>query len=203
MTQIKLMYAKLHRVTVTEANVNYVGSITIDQNLMDQVGILPLEEVDVINLANGKRWSTYAIAGKAGTGEICPNGGAALLCEPGNLLIIIAYEYRDRVEVRALFECVLRTAAVRLTQGQHGIGVPFVSARLIGLEDPAPRRWCRPGKDAVGLSRAIAGRDLPRHALEVDIETGRRRWRRRIDDGRKRRKARPAGRRCWRWIPWR
>lgn len=99
MTQIKLMHAKLHRVTVTEANVNYVGSITIDQNLMDKVGILPLEEVDVINLANGKRWSTYAIAGKAGSGKICPNGGAALLCEPGNLLIIIAYEYRDRSEV--------------------------------------------------------------------------------------------------------
>jgi aspartate 1-decarboxylase len=99
MTQIKLMHAKLHRVTVTEANVNYVGSISIDQDLMDKVGILPLEEVDVINLNNGKRWSTYAIAGAAGTGEICPNGGAALLCKPGDLLIIIAYEYRDRSEV--------------------------------------------------------------------------------------------------------
>ena len=101
MTQIKLMHAKLHRVRVTEANVNYVGSITIDKDLMDKVGILPLEEVDVINLENGKRWSTYAIAGKAGSGEICPNGGAALLCEPGDLLIIIAYEYRDRADVMA------------------------------------------------------------------------------------------------------
>ena len=99
MSQIKLMHAKLHRVRVTEANVNYVGSITIDQDLMDKVGILPLEEVDVINLANGKRWSTYAIAGIAGTGEICPNGGAAILCKPGDILIIIAYEYRDRTEV--------------------------------------------------------------------------------------------------------
>ena len=99
MTQIKLMHAKLHRVTVTEANVNYVGSITIDKDLMDRVGILPLEEVDVINLANGKRWSTYAIAGEAGEGGICPNGGAALLCKPGDLLIIIAYEYRDRLSV--------------------------------------------------------------------------------------------------------
>ena len=99
MSQIKLMHAKLHRVRVTEANVNYVGSITIDRDLMEKVGILPLEEVDVINLANGKRWSTYAIAGKAGTGEICPNGGAALLCKPGDILIIIAYEYRDRAEV--------------------------------------------------------------------------------------------------------
>lgn len=99
MTQIKLMHGKLHRVRVTEANVNYVGSITIDRDLMSKAGILPLEEVDVINLENGKRWSTYAIAGAAGTGEICPNGGAALLCQPGDLLIIIAYEYRDRAEV--------------------------------------------------------------------------------------------------------
>ncbi|MEM7758831.1 MAG: aspartate 1-decarboxylase [Cyanobacteria bacterium P01_A01_bin.40] len=101
MTQIKLMHAKLHRVKVTEANVNYVGSITIDQDLMDKVGILPLEEVDVINLDNGKRWSTYAIAGTPGEGGICPNGGAALLCKPGDILIIIAYEYRDRAEVMA------------------------------------------------------------------------------------------------------
>jgi aspartate 1-decarboxylase len=99
MSQIKLMHAKLHRVRVTEANVNYVGSITIDQDLMDKVGILPLQEVDVINLANGKRWSTYAIAGVAGSGAICPNGGAALLCQPGDILIIIAYEYRDRAEI--------------------------------------------------------------------------------------------------------
>jgi aspartate 1-decarboxylase len=102
MSQIKLMHAKLHRVRVTEANVNYVGSITIDGDLMDKVGILPLEEVDVINLDNGKRWSTYAIAGEAGAGGICPNGGAALLCKPGDILIIIAYEYRDRAEVMKL-----------------------------------------------------------------------------------------------------
>lgn len=102
MTQIKLMHAKLHRVRVTEANVNYVGSITIDRDLMEKVGILPLEEVDVINLNNGKRWSTYAIAGEAGAGGICPNGGAALLCKPRDILIIIAYEYRDRAEVMKL-----------------------------------------------------------------------------------------------------
>ncbi|GAB4532802.1 MAG: aspartate 1-decarboxylase [Pleurocapsa sp.] len=98
---IRLMHAKLHRVRVTEANVNYVGSITIDRDLMEKVGILPLEEVDVINLNNGKRWSTYAIAGEASQGGICPNGGAALLCQPGDILIIIAYELRDRAEVMA------------------------------------------------------------------------------------------------------
>jgi aspartate 1-decarboxylase len=99
MAKIRLMHAKLHRVRVTEANVNYIGSITIDSDLMDKVGILPLEEVDVINLNNGKRWSTYAIPGEAGTGAICPNGGAALLCQAGDILIIIAYEERDRAEV--------------------------------------------------------------------------------------------------------
>ena len=99
MATIRLMHAKLHRVTVTEANVNYVGSITIDNDLMSKVGILPLEEVDVINLQNGKRWSTYAIPGEAGSGGICPNGGAALLCQPGDLLIIIAYQTCDRSTV--------------------------------------------------------------------------------------------------------
>jgi aspartate 1-decarboxylase len=99
MKNIRLMHAKLHRVTVTEANVNYIGSITIDEDLMEQVGILPLEEVDIINLNNGKRWSTYAIPGKRGERGICPNGGAALLCQPGDLLIIYAYEERDRLDV--------------------------------------------------------------------------------------------------------
>ena len=130
MTQIKLMHAKLHRVTVTEANVNYVGSITIDQNLMDRVGILPLEEVDVINLDNGKRWSTYAIAGKAGTGEICPNGGAALLCKPGDLLIIIAYEYRDR-------RIVMRDGhqAKVLVSDEHNHCREYIEQELVPQED--------------------------------------------------------------------
>lgn len=93
------MHAKLHRVRVTEANLNYIGSITLDKDLMDKVGILPLEAVDVINLNNGKRWTTYAIEGASGSGEVCSNGGAALLCQPGDILIIIAYECRDRGEI--------------------------------------------------------------------------------------------------------
>lgn len=96
---IRLMHAKLHRVRVTAANVNYVGSITIDRDLLDRVGLLPLEEVQIINLSNSKRWSTYVLPGEAGKGEICPNGGAALLCEVGDILIIYAYEERDRAEV--------------------------------------------------------------------------------------------------------
>ncbi len=97
MGTIRLMHAKLHRVRVSEANVDYVGSITIDRELIERVGILPLEEVDVVNLSNGKRFSTYVFPGQ--TGEICPNGGAALLCQPGDILIIYAYEQRPRQEV--------------------------------------------------------------------------------------------------------
>lgn len=96
MTKIRLMHGKLHRVRVTSANVDYVGSISIDPDLMEKVGILPLEELDIVNLNNAQRWSTYAIPGKRGSREICPNGGAALLCKEGDILIIYAYEECDR-----------------------------------------------------------------------------------------------------------
>ena len=99
MALVRLMHAKLHRVTVTEANRNYVGSITIDKELLDSVGILPLEEVDIVNVNNGNRWHTYVLPGEPGKGQICPNGGGALLCQPGDLLIIWANEERDRADV--------------------------------------------------------------------------------------------------------
>lgn len=96
---IRLMHGKLHRVKVTSANVDYIGSISIDPELMEKVGILPLEEVDIVNLNNGQRWSTYAIPGVRGSKEICPNGGAALLCQTGDILIIYAYEQLDRDDI--------------------------------------------------------------------------------------------------------
>ncbi|MBD2654819.1 MULTISPECIES: aspartate 1-decarboxylase [Synechocystis] len=99
MGSIRLMHAKLHRVCVTEANVNYVGSITIDPVMLERVGLLPLEEVDIINLSNGNRFSTYVLPGQAHSKEICPNGGAALLCQPGDRLIIFAYELCERNQV--------------------------------------------------------------------------------------------------------
>lgn len=77
------------------AELNYVGSIAIAPEWLDQVGILPLEEVDIINLNNGNRFSTYPIPGEPGTREIYPNGGVALLCQPGDLLIIYAYKQSD------------------------------------------------------------------------------------------------------------
>lgn len=90
------MCAKLHRVRVTSANVDYIGSISIDAELMEKVGILPLQEVEIVNLNNAQRWSTYAIPAPRGSREICPNGGAALLCQPGDILIIYAYQDCER-----------------------------------------------------------------------------------------------------------
>ena len=101
MTKIRLIHAKLHRVRVTNANVDYMGSITIDQTLLDKVGILPLEAVEVINLSNGKRWSTYALPGESNKGEICPNGGGALLCETGDILIIYAIAHLNLTDVKS------------------------------------------------------------------------------------------------------
>jgi aspartate 1-decarboxylase len=99
MKNIKLMHAKLHRVRVTEANRDYVGSITIDENLLQKVGILPLQEVEIVNVSNGNRWSTYALPGVAGKRDVCPNGGGALLCKPGDILIVFSYQTKDYDQV--------------------------------------------------------------------------------------------------------
>lgn len=91
----QVLFAKLHHVTVTEANVNYVGSITIDQDLMDQVGLAPGELVHVWNVTNGERLETYTISGERGSGVICMNGPAALRCQVGHRIIVAAFALTD------------------------------------------------------------------------------------------------------------
>jgi aspartate 1-decarboxylase len=88
---ITLMKSKIHRATVTEANLNYVGSITIDQDLMEAAGILQHEKVQIVNNNNGKRFETYVIPGNRGSGIVCLNGAAARLVHPGDIIIIISY----------------------------------------------------------------------------------------------------------------
>lgn len=88
---VQLVKSKIHQVRVTEANLNYVGSITIDQDLMDAAGILPGERVQVVDNNNGARLETYTIAGERGSGVICLNGAAARLVQPGDIVIIMAY----------------------------------------------------------------------------------------------------------------
>ena len=86
-----MMKGKIHRATVTEANLNYVGSITIDADLLDAVDMLPNEKVAIVNNNNGARLETYIIAGERGSGVVCLNGAAARLVQPGDVVIIISY----------------------------------------------------------------------------------------------------------------
>lgn len=88
---IEALKAKLHCATVTEANLNYMGSITIDEDLLDASGIRPHEKVQIVNNNNGARLETYVIRGKRGSGTICLNGAAARLVQPGDVVIIICY----------------------------------------------------------------------------------------------------------------
>lgn len=95
-----MMAGKLHRATVTEADLNYVGSITIDSALLDAAGMYPNEKVHVVNNNNGARFETYIIAGERGSGVICVNGAAARLVQKGDIVIILSYVYMSDEEAR-------------------------------------------------------------------------------------------------------
>ena len=95
---ITMLKAKIHRATVTESNLHYVGSITIDRDLMEASGILEYEKVSVVDIDNGSRFDTYVIEGDCGSGVICVNGAAARLVQPGDKVIILAYCQMDSEE---------------------------------------------------------------------------------------------------------
>ncbi|GMK42453.1 aspartate 1-decarboxylase [Paenibacillus sp. PR3] len=95
-----MMKSKLHRATVTEANLNYVGSITIDEDLMDAGNLWENEKVQIVNNNNGARLETYVIKGPRGSGVICLNGAAARLVQPGDKVIIISYAMMTEEEAR-------------------------------------------------------------------------------------------------------
>ena len=97
---IEVLKSKIHRVTVTEANLNYMGSITIDENLMDASNLLENEKVQVVNINNGERFETYVIRGERGTGVICLNGPAARKVSVGDIVIIMSYAMMDFEEAR-------------------------------------------------------------------------------------------------------
>ena len=99
---INMFKSKIHRATVSEANLNYVGSITIDKTLLEASNILPGEKVQIVNNFNGARFETYAIEGEADSGIICLNGAAARLVQPGDIIIIIAYCWITAEEARKL-----------------------------------------------------------------------------------------------------
>ena len=96
-----LLGGKIHRATVTQADLHYVGSITVDEDLLDAAGILVNEKVQIVNNNNGARLETYTIAGKRGSGVICLNGAAARLVQPGDVVIIMSYVLLSEPEISA------------------------------------------------------------------------------------------------------
>ncbi len=104
---IQVLKSKIHRVTVTEARLDYIGSITIDEDLLDAANILPGERVYIVNNNNGARLDTYTIPGERGSGTICLNGAAARLVQPGDIVIIMAYATMTPDEARAFKPTVI------------------------------------------------------------------------------------------------
>lgn len=98
--QIEVLKSKLHCVTVTEANLNYMGSITIDEDLMDAANLIAGEKVSIVNNNNGERIETYIIKGERGSGCICLNGAAARKCQVGDVVIIMSYALMDFEEAK-------------------------------------------------------------------------------------------------------
>src|SRR5437764_7650492 len=112
-----MMKSKIHRATVTEANVDYVGSVTIDSDLMKAADILPHEKVQIADITNGARLETYAIEGPAGSGVVCLNGAAARLVREGDTIIIISYAQMTDEEARSYKPTVVFVDAMnRVTQ---------------------------------------------------------------------------------------
>ncbi|MFT4085612.1 MAG: aspartate 1-decarboxylase [Gordonia sp. (in: high G+C Gram-positive bacteria)] len=129
-----MMTSKIHRATVTQADLHYVGSVTIDQDLLDAAGLLEGEQVTIVDIDNGARLETYVIAGERGTGVIGINGAAAHLVKSGDLVIIIAYGIFDQAELKDYAPNVVFVdeANKQVTLGHDPADVPEGS----GLKDP-------------------------------------------------------------------
>ena len=104
---IEVLKSKIHRVTVTDANLNYVGSITVDEDLMDAANLIVNEKVEVLNINNGERFETYVIKGERGSGMICLNGAAARKAEVGDIVIILSYALMDFEEAKTFSPAIV------------------------------------------------------------------------------------------------
>ena len=107
MMQVQVVKSKIHRVTVTESNLDYIGSITIDRDLMDAADILPGERVYIVDNNNGERFDTYAISGERGSGMICLNGAAARKVQKGDIVIIMSYAIMPYEEAKTFKPSVI------------------------------------------------------------------------------------------------
>ena len=132
----RMMKSKVHRATVTDANLHYVGSITVDRDLMDLADLLEHEQVVVVDIDNGARLETYVIEGERGSGAICLNGAAARLVAPGDRVIIISYADYEAAELESY-----EPRVVHVDRGNRPVDA--ITAELIAAEQqgPAPRRY--------------------------------------------------------------
>ena len=132
----RMMKSKIHRATVTDANLHYVGSITVDRDLMEAADLLEHEQVAVVDIDNGARLETYVIEGVRGSGDVCLNGAAARLVSPGDRVIIISYADYERDELDSYEPRVVHV-------DQRNRPVDAVTAGLIAAEQrgPAPHRY--------------------------------------------------------------
>lgn len=104
---VHIVKSKIHRVSVTEANLNYIGSITIDEDLMDAANVIANEKVSIVNNNNGERFETYVIPGQRGSGVICLNGAAARKVQPGDIVIIMAFAMMEMEEARTFKPAII------------------------------------------------------------------------------------------------
>ena len=132
----RMMKSKIHRATVTDANLHYVGSVTIDRDLMDAADLLEHEQVAVVDLDNGARLETYVIEGERGSGQVCLNGAAARLVAPGDRVIVISYADYEPAELEAYAPTVLHVDTANRP-------VDAVTAALLAAEQtgPGPHRY--------------------------------------------------------------
>ena len=104
---IEVVKSKIHRVTVTEANLNYIGSITIDEDLLDAANLIANEKGSIVNNNNGERFETYIIKGERGSGVVCLNGAAARKAQPGDIIIVMSYAMMDFEEAKSFKPTVI------------------------------------------------------------------------------------------------
>ena len=132
----RMLKSKIHRAVVTDANLHYVGSVTIDPDLLDAADILEHEQVAIVDIDNGARLETYAIAGERGSGDMCLNGAAARLVQPGDRIIVISYAEYDEAELAHYAPLVVHVDTANRQ-------IDAVTAELLaaGQQGPAPHRY--------------------------------------------------------------
>ena len=132
----RMMKSKIHRATVTDADLHYVGSITVDRDLMDQADLMEHEQVAVVDVDNGARLETYVIEGARGSGDVCLNGAAARLVSPGDRVIIISYADYESAELEAYAPTVVHVDSANRP-------IDALTAELLAAEQqgPAPHKY--------------------------------------------------------------